>query len=408
MSNLSPLLNRRKFIASSVGAIASASLSGLVPSIVRGQVETTETEATPKEIPSRPLGRTGITVPVLGMGTTACNDPGLVAASYEAGVRLFDTAPSYAYGRAEQMLGKGINQLKVRDKVLLATKCLTPAERRSLSPDKYDRRMREALEGSLRRMRTDYADILFIHDTREPDVPLVEEIQETMVALKKEGKARAIGITTHSNMASVINATVEAGVWDAVVTSFNFTMADDQEMTAAVANAHKKGVGVIAMKTQSGGANFPNPATLRDYPGSIINSAALKWVINNEAVTSCIPGMANYDHLRENVGSASNLAYSEEESKFLGDNRIVLGMGFCRQCSKCLASCPQDVDIPNLMRTHMYAAQYANFEMARNTLNEIGPKRGLANCSSCSECTAQCANAVDIPWKIDQLKLIYA
>ena len=82
-------------------------------------------------------------------------------------------------------------------------------------------------------------------------------------------------------------------------------------------------------------------------------------------------------------------------------------MEFCRQCRKCVASCPHKADIPNLMRTHMYAAQYANFGLARHTLDEIPRAHGLLNCSSCASCVARCANSVNIGRKIDELKLIY-
>ena len=407
MANLSPELSRRKFMATTLGAVASASLAGLAPGLVRGDDQAPET-AEENGIVYRTIGRTGLKVPVVSMGAGACNDPALVAACYESGMRLFDTAANYGYGRNEQMVAAAINRLKARDQVLMTTKCLTPAQRVGLSPEDTGPTIRSAFEGSLRRLRTDHVDVLFLHDVREPSPVHNEAIRDTMVALKKEGKTRAIGVATHADMANVINAAVEVEDYDVVLTSFNFTMADDTDMLAALANAHAKGVGIVAMKTQSGGANFPNPDTLRDYPATVINSAALKWVISNEAISTTIPGITTFDHLRANVAVASNLAYTEEESRFLNDNRITIGMGFCRQCSKCLASCPSGVDIPNLMRTHMYAAQYADFELARQTIDQIERNRNIRNCTDCANCVAECANAVNIPRKISELKLIYA
>ena len=85
-----------------------------------------------------------------------------------------------------------------------------------------------------------------------------------------------------------------------------------------------------------------------------------------------------------------------------------MSIGFCRQCRQCLASCPNDADIPNMMRTHMYAAQYSDFQLARATIDDIPAVNGLNNCVSCAECTANCANTVDIARRIEELKLIYA
>jgi heterodisulfide reductase subunit C len=59
------------------------------------------------------------------------------------------------------------------------------------------------------------------------------------------------------------------------------------------------------------------------------------------------------------------------------------------------------------MRTHMYATQYADFRLARATVDAIPRQRGLDACVSCDTCAAKCANSVNIPRKIEELKLIY-
>jgi len=137
------------------------------------------------------------------------------------------------------------------------------------------------------------------------------------------------------------------------------------------------------------------------------NKACLKWVLANESVTSCIPGYQSFDHLNQYISVASNLPPDKDEAKFLSDNSITLGMGFCRQCRKCLASCPGDVEIPDLMRIHMYTKQYADFQLARQTLDDIPSDKNLSVCSSCDTSVAGCVNSVDIPAKIAELKLIY-
>jgi predicted aldo/keto reductase-like oxidoreductase len=209
-------------------------------------------------------------------------------------------------------------------------------------------------------------------------------------------------------MAVAIEATVEAEIYDVVLTSVNFTMADDTRLLGAIENAARQGVGVVAMKTQVGGRSFPNPERLRDYSETLVNSAALKWICHNEHIATSIPGIANYDHLRTDVAIGIDPEYTESEREFLADRDIRLGMEFCRQCRYCLSECPQGVDIPTLMRTHMYARQYTDFEKARRTLDSIPPAQGLRACISCDTCSARCANSVNIPRKLEELKLLYA
>jgi len=400
-------LSRRKFMATSVGALASAGLASMTPGLVRADDKAAASTETGGGTIHRKLGRTGLELPIVSMGAGACNDPALVQACFDNGMRLFDTAANYGYGRNEQMVANALHRAGVHDKAVFLTKVLTPAQRNGLTPEQTRATLKKTLEGSLKRLKTDCVDILLVHDIRDSETVRNEAILQAIQEVKQEGKAKFIGTATHADMANVINATVEVEIYDVVLTSFNFTMATDTALMGAIANAADKGVGVIAMKTLAGGGRFPNPDTLRDYDNSVITSAALKWVLRNDNIATSIPGIGNFDHLRANFAIAGNLEYTEEEERFLTDNSITLGMGFCRQCSKCLASCPNNVEIPDLMRTHMYAAQYANFQLARQTLQDIPTDRSLSSCSSCDTCTARCVNSVDIPSKIDELKLIY-
>jgi len=409
MSDTNRELSRREFVAASLGGLATAGLVAMTPGVARASDTKTSTAAGAKDgIFRRKLGRTGLEVPVVSMGAGASNDPNLVQACYEAGMRLFDTAATYAYGRNEQMIGNVISKLGARDKAIYMTKGLTDQQRATITDHvKIEPTVRSSVEGSLKRLKTDYADILCLYDVRNSETMRDTAINDAFAKMKQEGKARYLGISTHADMANVINATVEAGIYDVIVTSFNFTMANDTALLTAIANASQKGIGIVAMKVLAGGARFPNPDTLRNYSGAVINSAALKWVLHNENIATTIPGIDNFDHLRANFAIAKDIAYTDEESRFLSDNNLTLGMEFCRQCRKCVASCPHKADIPNLMRTHMYAAQYANFGLARHTLDEIPRAHGLLNCSSCASCVARCANSVNIGRKIDELKLIY-
>lgn len=401
-------LTRRKFLTTSLGCLASAGVAGVAPGMARTDRKPPDPEKTGNRPVTRKLGRTALEVPIVSAGAGAGTDPGFVQVSFETGMRLFDTDARYLNGRHEQMLGRVFNRMGVRDKVAIMTKVHTPEQRRGLSAERSKKLLYKTLEGCLKRLMTDYIDILLVHDVSDPGSVKDPAIMEAMTRVKEQGKTRYIGTATHANMARAINATVEAEIYDVVLTSINFTMADDMALLDGIKNAAAKGVGVIAMKTQAGGYAFPEPDTLRDFSGAVINSAALKWVCHNENIATAIPGVANYEHMRANFAVALNPEYTDEEKRFLSDNRIKLGFEFCRQCNCCVAGCPRDVDIPALMRTHMYVRQYANFELARQALDSIEVDRGVAACASCASCLARCAKSVNIPRKIEELKLIYA
>lgn len=398
-------LSRRGFITTVASALAAAGMAGVTPRQVLAQAE--DSPEVPTTIITRKLGKTGIELPVVSMGVMNASIPDIVQASYEQGIRHFDTAAWYQFGRNEQMVGNVIKNLGVREKVIIGTKIHTHDQRRGLTPEQHKEKILKSAEASLRRLQTDYVDILYVHDIREVSEISDEGLIEGMKEVKRQGKARFIGISTHTRMGAQIAEANRVGAWDVILTAINFTMADDLDLLKAISEAAAKGTGIVAMKTLAGGSRWPNPESRQRYDSATIITAAMKWVMQNENIHTCIPGFTNFEHLRQDFAVAGNLEYSAEEENFLKDNSVTLGMGFCRQCRGCLASCPHEADIPTLMRTHMYAAQYADFHQARATLDSIPRRAALNACKDCSTCTATCVNSVNIPERIEELKLIY-
>ena len=348
-----------------------------------------------KAIIQRTLGRTGIKVPIVSMGVMNANNPEVVRQAYEAGVRLFDTALGYQGGRNEEMIGSVFSQLGARDKVIIQTKIPFP---RGLTSGIKDKILSD-FAGCLKRLQTSYVDGLLIH---QPSVEQMNnpEIIEALKEAKQQKTARYIGVSQHMGQAGILNSAAETGIYDMVVVGFNFTNAGDQGFLQAIKNASSKGVGIIAMKTQTGGRNR--------NAGPLNQPAMLKWVLQHPEITTAIPGYTTFDQLNESFAVASNLEYSSEEKAWLADKNIQLTLDFCQQCGTCLGTCPKGADIPTLMRTHMYAANYTNFDQARRTLAEIPEISGLQNCTNCADCSARCANRVRIGERVAELKLIYA
>ena len=149
----------------------------------------------------RTLGRTGLAVSVIGFGASPLGnefgeaDPSAgeraVHAAIDSGINFFDVAPYYGRTLAEERLGTALEGK--RDQVILATKC------GRYDVDQFDfsaGRVSRSIEESLRRLKTDYVDLLQVHDVEFGDANQI--IHETLPALeeiRRQGKARFIGIT---------------------------------------------------------------------------------------------------------------------------------------------------------------------------------------------------------------------
>ena len=399
-------LTRRGFLSTSATGLMATGLLGLSSRLVNSQ-EPSKKDDKKEDILHRTLGKTGLNIPIVSMGVMNSNNPEIVQASYEIGIRHFDTAATYQYGRNEQMVGEVIKRLGVRDKVVIGTKELGPAERSEMTPEQIKKRLINLCEGSLRRLKTDYIDILYIHGVAGKEDVDKPEIVDGFATLKKQGKIRFSGVTTHESMAEVINAVAEKMSYDVVLPAFNVTMADDIELLNAIEKAAAAGIGIIAMKTQAGGQRLASEEASRRFSKSTIMKASLKWVLNNKSISTAIPGFDNFENMREDFSVAEGIEYTLDEKEFLSGNKIKLSMGFCRQCRQCRPTCPGDVDIPALMRVHMYAASYGNLVHARATLDDIPENRSIRTCASCRECAARCARGVDIDRRISELKAMY-
>ncbi|MDR1728795.1 MAG: aldo/keto reductase [Acidobacteriota bacterium] len=390
-------LSRRKFISGSASALALAPMAPLA--LGHLDVPASMAAAQARKIITRKLGKTGIEVPIVSMGVMNADNPAVVKESYEIGVRFFDTAAGYQMGRNEEMVGKVIKELGARKKVYIQTKIHKP---RLDSADAVAKQMLSDFDKCLQRLQMDYVDILLVHG---PSVAEMNEpgVKQAMAEVKKLKKAHHIGVSTHMDHANVILDAAKGGFYEAVTVAYNFTQAQDTALLDAIKKAHAAGVGIIAMKTQASGRRGPNAPE-----GPAVNqTAALKWVLNHKEIATAIPGYTNFDHMKEDFSVAYGLDYTDVEKKFLSEKNLVASVQFCQQCSNCRETCPKGVDVPTLMRTHMYAAKYGNFVHARATLDGIAATASLRNCSDCSECEAKCAHHVGIAENIRDLKSMY-
>lgn len=388
--------NRREFIVKPILWAGTASVLAKTNLLLASP--TLETAASP--ILQRTLGKTGLSLPVVSMGVMNADVPGLLRRAYELGIRHFDTAAGYQNGRNEEMVGRVIKEMGVRDKVVIATK--QPSRNHSQSAAEAKMRFIEGVEGSLKRLQMGHVDILYHHAVDSVEDARAEGPLEALQSLKKDGKTRFIGLSTHKTV-DVLSEAIRLNLFDVGLVMLNYTMAHDAGMLSTIERAAKSGMGIVAMKTQAGGTVKPDAKLPKELP-AVSQTALLKWALNHEFVTTAIPGFSTYEHLEQDFSVARNLAYTHEEERFLADKAFAAKAEFCQQCGECRKDCPKQVDIPVLMRSHMYAVQYRNIGMAREMLASAAPGRGLDACGACESCLVTCRNTVQIGRKIAQLK----
>lgn len=250
---------------------------------------------TPGTIRTRPLGRTGLDVSVIGYGAFKIgrnqgikypqgydlpNDDDvarLLNGILDLGVTYLDTAP--AYGLSEERIGRALAHR--RGEFVLSTKVgETFADGRST----YDF-SREGLEASLarslRRLQTDVLDLVFIHsDGNDLGIQRDTAAVATLQRLKAEGSTRAIGFS-----GKTVAGARKALAWaDVLMVEYHL---DDTSHADVMAEAAARGIGVVVKK---GLASGRLPA-----------ADALQFVLSNPHVSSVVVGGLNLDHIRANI-----------------------------------------------------------------------------------------------------------
>jgi predicted aldo/keto reductase-like oxidoreductase len=401
--------DRRKFISGALAGIGAAGLAGA------GRLSASlkaKPAAAGGELITRVLGKTGLRVPIVNFGVMNADNPTMIRRAYELGMRLYDTAANYQRGRNEEMVGTVLKEMGVRDQVIIATKVFLPQPQRGIPESEVKAYYLKSAEDSLRRLQTDHVDILHSHNVDTVEYLNRPAIIEALQLLKKQGKTRFIGFSTHKDMTGCLIDAAKSGIYDAILTTFNYSFHDDPDLLEALEKAAGAGIGLMAMKTQCHTDWYERalPPKLQPYYGpSLVNPALLKWVLRHEYITCAVPGVTTFDQMDENFVCARNLEYSPEEKKFLKDRGVKLAMAsICRRCDACLPTCPRGADVPELLRAQMYAFSYGNPVQAKSTLDTIPAGRGLDACCACGSCVAVCANRVDIARRIARLRDAFA
>jgi len=387
-------LKRRSFLKWSAAGLAGAAVSPLSAG-QPGDFPAAAPAAQKKEVIVRTLGRTGLKLPVVSLGVMNSNNTDLIRAALDRGIVMLDTAHGYQRGTNEVVIGEVIKG-RPRDSFIIATKVPAPGRDRRTGAIPADAEAGPFLEmfaTSLKRLGLEHVDILYQHNVLARDQALFEPVLNALQKIRKEGRARFIGVTTHGNEPEVIRAAIEAKVHDVVLTAYNFRQDHRDEVRKAIAEAAGAGIGIVAMKTLAG-AYWD-----KEKQQPINTKAALKWALNDTNVSTAIPGMTTFDQLEEDLAVMTDLILTEQE---LGDLKMEIQGGlYCQHCRQCLPGCRQGLPVPDLMRSYMYAYGYRNPGLAQELLSELDVPSDP--CRGCNTCTVKCAKGFDVAGRVKDI-----
>jgi L-galactose dehydrogenase len=270
---------------------------------------------------TRPLGRTGLEVPILAFGAsslgaefrrvTLAETMASVRAALDCGLSLIDTSPFYGRGMSEVLLGIALEGVP-RDDYLLCTKL----GRYDLSHFDFSaRRVAESVDVSLHRLRTDHLDIVLCHDIEF--VPMQQIVDETLPALRRArdaGKVRFIGFSGYPQR--IFRFVCDQTDVDCVLSYNQYTLQNTRFATETLPWLAPRGIGAMNAGPFSARllTDAPLPAWLKEPEpvkaaareaaalcrsrGTPIAKLALQFSLANPAIATTIAGSANPDNVR--------------------------------------------------------------------------------------------------------------
>ena len=386
--------NRREFLKNSILGISGAVL---VPDRIKSNDFPVISGTIPPVQPERTLGRTGLKTPLISFGTSGALDRGFIRSAYEAGIKMFFSATYYGEGNNEVLVGEGLKGLQ-RDSFVVGT--AVPADELDSrtgtlkQPFNVNSYIKKA-ETSLKRFGLDYVDFVLFPYAGNREIVTNSNILKAMETLKKQGKTRFVGIASHSGTEEALKGAADSGVFDVAMISYNYKIKDIERLNSAIGEASRAGMGIIAMKSTAG--------VFREKSGTQPDSnAILKWVLQNENVATIVSGMTSLEQLQKNMAMLSNLRLSEKEMKELSLAAADSATGlYCQQCGQCLSQCPENLDIPAIMRSYMYAYGYKNTYQAWHTMRNIDIPENP--CEKCSACNVKCISEFAVKEKIEDI-----
>ncbi len=294
------LITRKKFITATLAGFAGLRLTA------QSDGKSVAVNSSPRNV-----GNTGIMVSPLCFGAPRTNEESLIRYAIDKGMNFIDTGRSYGNGNNERLVGRAIagirNHIVIQSKIKLEADQLPSEGKGRKGAEEIRHILSSTLEESLKALGTDYIDILLYHGAAEENLLFHSEVQKFFSDMKSSGVIKAHGFSTHNDRMNLLSRNNHEVFYDVVMVPFNHKGAYihsvtgnhsdwDQERLISILNeAGLKGIGVIAMKTCSGGRYSPVPGLEPCF------KEAVNWVLQHKFVSSAAIAMAGFEQVNEHI-----------------------------------------------------------------------------------------------------------
>jgi predicted aldo/keto reductase-like oxidoreductase len=350
----------------------------------------------------RRWGKTNLKLSVFSLGTMRYlaseeNAQQTVQQAVSQGINHIETAQGY--GNSEQYLGVALSSgLSVGRSALHITTKISPTS----DPDELER----LIDRSLTRLQLDYLDGLAIHgiNTHQHLKQALQGISGAQRAIA-DGRVRHLGFSTHAPL-DVIIAAINTQLFEFVNLHYYYFF---QHNAPAIELAYKHDLGIfIISPADKGGQLYTPPQRLKDlcqpFSPLILN---YRFLLSDPRITTLSLGAATPAELDWplQVADQDHPLTGEEQAAFARLDAVkteILGRDHCSQCYQCLP-CPESINIPEVLRLRNLAVAYHmtqfgqyRYQMFENAGHWFPGRKGN-RCTDCGDCLPRCPEQLDIP-----------
>ena len=293
------IITRKEFVTRTLGGIAGMSIASDL------------TGKNPFLAQQRKIGSTNIMVTPLCFGATRTNEASLIRYGTEKGINFLDTGRSYSNGKNEILVGQALEGIRkkvvIQSKIRLEERQLPSKGKGRKGADEIRTILSTDLEASLKALKTDYIDIMLYHDAINEDLLFHPEVLKFFSEMKKSGVIKACGYSAHNTYMNLSERNNSERFYDTILVPFNhkgsfihsqsgqYSEWDQEKLISILEEAGKKGIGVVAMKTCSGGKYSPSPEIEPSF------KEAVNWVLKHDFINAANVALANFEQVDEYV-----------------------------------------------------------------------------------------------------------